>query len=450
MSAETTPAGALAALRAAASRDGPLLLGQRRALLDALAATLLRRADEVVAALEADFGGHSAEETLLTEVKLVVDAARHARRRLHRWARPRRVGVPFAFRPARAALEPVPKGIIGIMAPWNYPVQLALLPAVDALAAGNRIAVKPSEATPRTAALVAALLREALGDEVALTVQGGPEVAADFAAQPWDHLVFTGGTETGRRVMRAAAANLVPLTLELGGKCPALVLPGADLRAAAQAILAGKSVNAGQTCIAPDTVLLVGHGRAEFLAACRATGIGAAETALVNDRQADRLAALCEGAVLTPLAPDGPHRHRALALAEAPPGHPLHETEIFGPVLAVTELPGLDAAIGWITARPPPLAIYLFGATPADAAAVAGGTRSGAIVSGRCIEYAAFPGLAFGGAGASGFGRRNGEAGFLEFSILRARVDHGRWSLSRLLDPPRGERARALVRRLLR
>ena len=450
VAATDDPAAALAALRGAAARDGALPLDRRRDLLRALAAALLRRADAIAAALDADYGGRCLEETLLAEVKLTVDAARRSAARLHRWARPRRVGVPFPFLPARAAVEPVPKGVIGIMAPWNYPLQLALLPAVDAIAAGNRVAIKPAEVTPRTAALLAALVAEAWGPDIARVVQGGPDIAAAFAAQQWDHLVFTGGTETGRRVMQAAAANLVPLTLELGGKCPALILPGADLGRAAQAILAGKVVNAGQTCIAPDTVLLVGHATAAFEAACRATGISLPETVVVNDRQAARLDALCDGAALTPLAPHGPGRRRALVLAEAPPDHPLHATEIFGPVLAVQTLPDLAAAIGWIAGRPRPLAIYLFGASAAEEARVAAGTHSGALVAGRCLEYAAFPALPFGGIGASGFGRRNGEAGFLEFSLLRARVAHGRWSLSRLLDPPRGERGRALIRRLLK
>ncbi|GAA0598357.1 coniferyl aldehyde dehydrogenase [Craurococcus roseus] len=446
-----TPAEALAALREAEARDGGALpLDRRRGALDALAATMLRRADGIAEAVDADYGGRCVEETLLAEVMLVVEAARYARGRLRRWARPRHVPAPVAFRPVRASVEPVPKGVVGIMAPWNYPVQLALLPAVDALAAGNRVALKPAEATPRTAALLADIVGEALGSDISRVVQGGPDVAADFAAQPWDHLVFTGGTGVGRSVMRAAADGLVPVTLELGGKCPAVVLPGADLRDAARAILAGKAVNAGQTCIAPDTVLLVGHGRDAFLRACRASGIGLPETAVVNARHSARLEALCEGAALTPLAEDGPGRRRAIALAEAPAGHALHREEIFGPVLAVVPVPDLGEAVAWIAARPAPLAIYLFGATAAEEARVADGTRSGAVVSGRCVEYAAFPALPFGGVGASGFGRRNGEAGFLEFSTMRARVAHGRWSLSRLLDPPRGARARALVRRLLR
>jgi acyl-CoA reductase-like NAD-dependent aldehyde dehydrogenase len=444
-----SPAEALAALRAAQRKAGDPSLAERQAMLRALAATVIARAPAIVAALEADYGGRSAEETLLAEVKLVADSARHAARRLPRWARPRRIAVPFPFWPTRAREDYVPKGVIGIMAPWNYPLLLALQPAVDALAAGNRIAVKPAEATPRTAALIAEILAAALGPDMALCVQGGPEVAADFAAQPWDHLVFTGGTAVGRQVMQAAAPGLVPLTLELGGKCPALVLPGADLRQAARAILVGKVVNAGQTCIAPDTVLLMGHDRAAFLAACRASGIALPETAVVNARQTARLEALLDGAQLTPLG-EGQGRRWPLTLAEAPADHALHQAEIFGPVLAVVACADLDAALAWVRARPTPLAIYLFGADAAARARVAAATRSGAIVENRCVEYAAFPDLPFGGIGGSGFGRRNGEAGFQAFSLARARVVHARWSLSRLLDPPRDARAKALIRRLIK
>jgi acyl-CoA reductase-like NAD-dependent aldehyde dehydrogenase len=446
-----TPAAALDTLREAERRDGGLPLERRLVLLDALAEALLREAEAIAAALDADYGGRCIEETLIADVKLVVDGARHARRHLRRWARPRRVGVPLPFRPARAMVEPVPKGVVGIMAPWNYPVQLLLLPAVDAIAAGNRVALKPSEAVPRTAALLAALVPSALGEDVARVVLGGPEVAAEFAAQPWDHLVFTGGTATGRKVMRAAAEHLVPLTLELGGKCPAVILPGADLARAARAILVGKAMNAGQTCIAPDTVLLVGHKRHAFVDACLAAGAVRPETAIAGPAQLARLDALCADAALTPLgqAGDQPAR-RPIVLAEAAPEHPLSREEIFGPVLGLQISRTLEEAIDWIATRPAPLAIYLFGATAAEEAAVAARTRAGAIVHGRCVEYAAFPGLPFGGVGASGFGRRNGEAGFREFSTQRARVWHGGFSLARLLDPPRGPRARALVRRLLR
>ncbi|MBU8536487.1 aldehyde dehydrogenase family protein [Falsiroseomonas tokyonensis] len=445
-----TPGEALARLRAAEARDGRLPLERRRALLDSLVRTLLLRAEDLAAALDADYGGRSRLETLLADVLCTVDAARYSRRHLKAWARPRRVAVPYPFWPARAWEEPVPKGIVGIMAPWNYPVQLALVPLVDAIAAGNRVAVKPSEAVPRTAALMAEVLEQALGPDIAATVLGGPDVAADFAAQAWDHLIFTGGTATGRKVAEAAARNLVPVTLELGGKCPALVLPGADLTVAARDILAGKAVNAGQTCIAPDTVLLVGHRPEDFLNACRASGIATPESGIASQAQAARLDRLVGAVPLEKLGADGPGRQRALALAFPPPGQPLGEEEIFGPVLAVLAQPDLDAAIAWITARPVPLAIYLFGATRAEQATVASRTRSGALVAGRAVEFAAFPALGFGGAGASGQGRYHGKAGFFTFSDTRSHVRHGRWSLSRLFDLPRKRLALRLIDTLVR
>jgi acyl-CoA reductase-like NAD-dependent aldehyde dehydrogenase len=446
-SATSMPAQALAALR---EQTGTPSIAERHAMLDRLHAVMIRRAEEIAAALDADYSGRSRIETMLADVLLVADCARHARRHLARWARPRRHPMPFPFQPAGARVECVPKGVIGIMAPWNYPFQLALLPAIDALAAGNRVVIKPSELLPRSATLLAEILAEAPGPGFARVVQGGPDVAADFAAQPWDHLVFTGGTETGGRVMRAAAQNLTPLTLELGGKCSVLVLPGADLGRAAREILAGKAINAGQTCIAPDTVLLIGHSRTDFTAACRATGIAVPETALASEAQAARIARFAEGARLTPLGADVSPRRRSIALAEAPDHHPLLREEVFGPILPVVEAVDLAAALAWINTRPTPLAIYLFGATRHEEAAIAAGTRSGAIVSGRCVEQAAIPGLDLGGIGQSGFGRYRGEAGFRELSNQRVRMWRGRWSLSRLFDEPRGAWAEKIISRLLR
>ncbi|WP_198373125.1 aldehyde dehydrogenase family protein, partial [Roseomonas rosulenta] len=441
---------ALAALRAAEARDGAPDLAQRRDLLARLATELKRRAEDIADAAAADFGARSRLETLLADVLLVADFALHARRRLPRWMRPRRAGVPYPFWPARAVLEPVPKGVVGIMAPWNYPVQLALAPAVDAIAAGNRIVVKPSEHAPRCAALIGEVLAAALGPDMARCVTGDATVAAEFAAQPWDHLVFTGGTQTGRRVALAAAANLTPVTLELGGKCAAVVLPGADLARAAREILVGKALNAGQTCVAPDTVLLVGHGVDAFAEACRAAGIALPETAVLNEAQAARLDRLAEGATLIPLAADAGGRRRAITLATAPDDAPLMSEEVFGPILPLRACAGLEDAIAWIASRPPALAIYLFGATAAEEAAVAAGTRSGAIVQGRCVEHVGFSDLAFGGIGASGQGRTHGEEGFRALSNLRARVRHGRFSLARMFDPPRGSMAERITKRLLR
>jgi acyl-CoA reductase-like NAD-dependent aldehyde dehydrogenase len=434
-----TPAEALAALRAAEARDGAPNLKQRRVLLAALARTVMARSHEIMAVLDAEYEGRAPIETLLADVLLVADMARYARRNLWHWMRPRRVTVPYPFWPARAREEFVPKGVVGIMAPWNYPVQLALLPAIDAIAAGNRVCVKPSEALPRTAALIADILREAWGDDMALCVQGGAEVGADFAAQPWDHLVFTGSTATGRKIMAAAAPNLTPVTLELGGKCPVLVLPGADLQRAARDILAGKAFNAGQTCVAPDTVLLVGHKKEAFMAACKATGIGLPDTGVINAAQIARLQRLMAGASLSPLAEDGPGRRMALRLAEAPSDAAICREEIFGPILLLREEESLKTALAWVAEHPSPLAIYLFGATSEEEKQIAAMARGSAMIAGRTVEFAGFQALGFGGSGESGFGRRNGLAGFLEFSHRRARVHHGKFSLSRLFDQPRGK-----------
>lgn len=424
-----TPAEALAALRA---ETAPVPPRRRRALLAALAKAVTDRAGDIVAAAEADYQGRSAIDTLLADVMLVAQAARRARRWLGWWSRPRPVLAPLAFQPALAWVEPVPKGVVGILAPWNYPVQLALWPLAEAIAAGNRVVLKPSEHTPHIAALLAELVEGALGRDVARVVQGDAQVAADFAAQPWDHLVFTGGTATGRAVMRAAAEHLTPLTLELGGKCPAIVLPGADLPRAARAILAAKAVNAGQTCVAPDTVLLLGHSAAAFTAAC------------------SKAAAPLESAVLPR---ERPRQARLAAGGTALPGGITliadeQAEELFGPVLALREVPDLAAVLGWLRAHPAPLAISLFGASRAERAAITAGARAGAIVEERCLDHAAFPGLPFGGVGGSGFGRYHGRAGFEEFSDWRARVRHGRFALSRLFDPPRAASRWALAWKL--
>ncbi|UPG74167.1 aldehyde dehydrogenase family protein [Roseomonas gilardii subsp. gilardii] len=423
----------LAALRAA----GPApALAERRRLLAALAAELVRQSEAIVAAADADFGGRAAEDTLLGDVLVTLQAARRARRWLRWWARPRPVLAPLPFQPCLAWTEPVPKGVVGVMAPWNYPVQLALWPALEAVAAGNRVAIKPSEHTPRCAALLEEIVARAWGPGIARVVQGDAAVAADFAAQPWNHLVFTGGTETGRRVAGAAAPNLTPLTLELGGQCAALVLPGARLDRAAQAILAAKALNAGQTCVAPDTVLLVGHSRAAFARAARATGI-APESRIVP-WQAERQARLAAG---SEVLAGGPGRRCASAAMQG---------ERFGPVLGLVECADLAAALGWLRARPAPLALSLFGASREEERRIAAESRAGAIACGRALDHVGFPNLPFGGVGGSGHGRYHGFAGFAEFSDWRARVRHGPFALARLLDPPRGGFARKLARRLVR
>jgi coniferyl-aldehyde dehydrogenase len=426
-----------AALRAEDELHGGLSLAERETLLRALEKGLVARRDAFVRALDADFGRRGTEETLLAELLGVLNAARHARRRLRRWARPRRMGVTLPFWPSRAWLVPQPLGVVGIVSPWNYPVQLSLAPLVGALAAGNRAMLKPSELTPRTAGEIAGLIADTLGASVARTVQGGPEVAAAFTRLPFDHLLFTGSTARGREVMRAAADHLTPLTLELGGKCPVIVMPDADLERAARAILLGKAMNAGQTCVAPDTVLVVGME------------IGPLEAAL---REACR-ALFSEG------LPTSVQRRSAmgaedpanLTLAvEPPPGSSLLREEIFGPVLPLVRLDDLPAAFAWIRARSAPLAVYLFTRDRRAEALALASTRAGALVVNGTVVQAAMESLPFGGVGASGFGRYHGRAGFDTFSNQRVHVRVARFSLARLTEPPHDARKGRLIDRLLR
>ena len=239
--------------------------GERIALLERLEAAVRRLAPELVEACAADFGRRSPMETLAAEVMVSLDEIKHARKHLRRWMRPRRAAVNFTFRPARGELRYAPLGVVGIVAPWNYPFQLVVVPLANALAAGNRVMVKPSEFTPRVDALIARLVDEVFTPDEVVVVQGDHEVSAAFSALPFDHLLFTGSTAVGKRVMAAAAQNLTPVTLELGGKCPAVIAPDYPVEHAAERIAFGKCFNGGQTCVAPDYVLVPRAQRDAFV-----------------------------------------------------------------------------------------------------------------------------------------------------------------------------------------
>jgi coniferyl-aldehyde dehydrogenase len=439
---------AVAALRAEDDRHGPLPIEQRRDLLARLSDLMVERRERFVASVDADFGGRGREETLLAELLVIREAVRHARSRLRAWARPRRVGVTLPFWPSRAWTVPQPLGVVGIVSPWNYPIQLALSPMVGAIAAGNRVALKPSELAPRTALELARLLHDAMGPTVARTVLGGPDVAADFVRQPFDHLLFTGSTQRGREVMRAASEQLTPLTLELGGKCPAIVMPDADLDRVAGEIVLGKALNAGQSCIAPDLVLVVGGGldllRDALRRAFRRHYPEGLATAPAADRQKVRLAELTPD--LEPLGVGG----SALSLAIRPaPSSRLLREEIFGPILPLLDCPDLAGALGLVRSMPSPLAVYLFTADRRIEARVLDATRSGALVVNGTILQAAIEALPFGGVGASGFGRYHGRAGFDTFSHQRVYVRAARRSLAHLVEPPWTPRKRRLIHWLL-
>jgi coniferyl-aldehyde dehydrogenase len=455
----------LAAARAAFSADPFPSAAARRERLDRLL-DVLDDEPAFVAALDADFGHRSAHETRLAELYVVAAEARHARRHLRRWMRVRAVATPLRLWPGRAEVMPQPRGVVGIISPWNYPVQLALAPVVGALAAGNRILLKPSELTPATSSLLAARIAARFAPDELAVIEGGADIGAAFAALPFDHLFFTGSTSVGRSVARAAAENLVPVTLELGGKSPAVFDESADLAYLAPRLMAGKLLNAGQTCIAPDYALVPRARVDAFVAAIRAATDAlypAARravdyTTIINDRHHARLCALVDdarrrGAAVVTLGPvDGHARHFAPTLiVGVDDTMAVMREEIFGPILPIEAYDGLDDALRRINARAQPLALYWFGDDEQRLQRVLRETHAGGVTVNDTLWHFAHEGLPFGGVGASGAGVYHGEHGFRTFSLDKPVFVQRRLAPSRLLHPPYGaafERMLALLRAL--
>lgn len=440
---------------------------QRAGDLVRLRAAFKARLPEFARAVSDDFGHRPQAETLLADGLPVLQEIDHARANLGRWMRPRRVRANAAFLPARCRIVPKPLGVIGVISPWNYPVNLALVPLVAALAAGNHALLKPSEHTPRTSALLAEFIGGVFPRERVAVVQGGREVAAAFAALPFDHLLFTGSTAVGAKVLAAAAPNLTPVTLELGGKSPAIIAPGCvDARSVAR-IAAGKLLNAGQTCIAPDYVLVhaadrdgfVDHLR-RYVAAHYPALTGGDFASIVNDAQYARLAAWLDearaaGARVIPLpdAAAGDPARRMLAptvVMDAPESLALMRGEIFGPVLPVVTYRDFDAAIGYVNARPRPLSLYVFARERALIERVLGACTAGSVAINDTVLQFVQARLPFGGVGPSGMGAYHGRAGFDTFSKAMPVFLQARWSAAAWLRPPYGARARRLLGLLLR
>ena len=439
----------------AAERDPAL--AARRDRLDRLAALIDSSEAEIVTAIAADFGARPAQETRLAELFIVMAGIRHARRHLRRWMRPRRVATPLYLWPGSSRVVPQPLGVVGVISPWNYPVQLALLPAVAALAAGNRVLLKPSELTPATSALLARLVQERFAADEFAVVNGGADLGQAFARQPFDHLFFTGSTAVGRKIALAAAENLTPVTLELGGKSPALVHADADLAVLAPRLATGKLLNAGQTCIAPDYVLAPAD-RVDALA--EAIGASVAKlypmlganpdyASIVNDRHYARLVALIDdaerkGARIIRINPGNellPERPRKLAptimIGVRGDMEVMHE-EIFGPILPIESYATLDEAIAKINARPRPLAMYAFGGDARARDRVLRETLAGGMTMDDTLWHFSSEELPFGGVGASGIGAYHGERGFRTFSHEKAVFTQPRFALTWMLRPPYG------------
>ena len=440
--------------------------------------TLLRgNVEALQQAACADFGNRARPETILAEILPVLDAIGHAQARLPRWMRPRRHRVGARLWPGQAWTVIQPLGCIGIVSPWNYPVLLSLMPMVDALAAGNRVMLKPSEHTPRCAALLDELLSQQFAPDAVCVVSGDADTGRAFCSLPFDHLLFTGSTGVGRQVMQAAAAGLVPVTLELGGKCPAIlcadaVAEGAALARTAHSLAVGKFFNAGQTCLAPDYVLtprtrLRDTARALAQAAARLYPTIAGNpdyTSLITTSHHRRLLALLADAESDCASvlrhPEDRQDQRAQLAAERklPPtilcqpglGTAVMQDEIFGPLLPVLGYDSLEEAIAFVAARATPLALYCYSEDPGLQRLVLSRTRSGGATVNGTVLHGALPSLPFGGVGQSGTGLYHGREGFLRFSHQRGIYRPGRFSGFTWLAPPHGRLTQRALAMMLR
>lgn len=440
----------------------------RRDALGLLQALLLDHEAQLCAAVDRDFHGRSPHETRLLEILPSLEGIRHARRHLKGWMKTRRSPTNFWFLPGRSRVMVQPLGVVGIVVPWNYPIYLAVGPIVCALAAGNRVLVKMSEAAPATGELLAKIVGERFDPEVLAVVNGGPDVAREFVGLPFDHLLFTGSTAIGRQVMRAAAPNLTPVTLELGGKSPAIVGRGIAIEDAADKILFGKCLNAGQTCIAPDYALVPEERLEGFVAAARATVArlyprlrdNPDYTSIIDDRHRERLRgyvaeAKSQGAKVLELNAanedfaGSPKMAPALVL-DARDDCAMMREEIFGPMLPIVPYRTLDEAIAYVNARPRPLALYVFDHDRAAIDRVLAETISGGVTVNDTIMHIAQDELPFGGVGPSGMGEYHGRAGFETFSKRKAVFFQPRLNGLKLLRPPYGRRIEAMLKFLLR
>ena len=411
--------------------------------------------DELLDIVSSDFGHRSTHETYGAEITSTLFLITYMRKHLASWVRDEPRPMPWLLFPARGHVRREPKGVVGVIGPWNYPLTLVLSPMVTALAAGNRVMIKPSEFMPRTAEWLARRLGEIFPTDLVAVVQGGVDVAQDFSGLPWDHLMFTGSTTVGRHVLAAAAKNLVPVTLELGGKSPVLVHRDMSPGRAARRVLWGKCYNSGQTCVAPDYALIHDDRVDDFIAALKSEAVrqyptivdNPDYTTVISDRHYARLGGLLDeaaasGAEVIPLHPDterldpadrrfAPHVVRGASDAIG-----VMQEEIFGPILPIVPYKTLEEACAYINARPRPLALYVFDDNKRRQRWVMDHTCSGGVGINEVVLQFISEGLPFGGIGPSGMGSYHGVEGFDSLSHHRAVFTQSRVHLMSLITPP--------------
>ena len=443
---------------------------QRRADLLRLRNALVERQEQMLAAIDADYGNRSRHETLLGDVMPVLAEIDHLRTHLRRWMRPQRRRPGWRLWPAKVQVRYVPLGVVGVISPWNYPIQLALAPLAAAIAAGNHVYLKPSEHSPHTSKFLHALLAHVFPPERVAVAMGDAELGAAFAGLPFDHLLFTGSTAIGRKVMAAAAANLTPVTLELGGKSPAVVGMDAPMAQVATRLATGKFYNAGKTCIAPDYVLVPSARRDELVHALR-TEVASRYpmldgnvdyTRVINEAQYRRLRgylddARARGLEVIELAPLA-DRARAEAERLLPPTLVLEpgddatimHDEIFGPILVVRSYSGIDDAIAMINARDRPLALYHFSHDNDEIERLLGAVVAGGVCVNETLLHQVCSNLPFGGVGASGMGHYHGHEGFLTFSKAMPVFRQRGLPVTDRFKPPYGRLADTLLKVVMR
>lgn len=438
-----TEVAALAALvaRQKASRiaEGPVSLAVRKDRIQRAINMLVKHRDALCEAVNADFGNRPRVVTLMYDLMGSIASLKHARKEVGKWMKPqRRKGVmPFSLFGAKGWVEYHPKGVVGIMGTWNYPLYTTIAPLAYVLAAGNRAIIKPSELNPRTANVLAAAVAEFFDPSELAVVNGGLELGQAFSAQPFDHLVLTGGTAVAKAVMRNAAEHLIPLTLELGGKSPVIVSRSADISLAAERIMVAKGTNSGQLCVNADYVYVAKESLEPFIAAMRGAhdglypgsyGSNPDWVSLINERHCSRVDSYVSEAISRGVRVEtfggpfvGPQAKRLpLRLVIDPPADTaIMQQEIFGPALVVLTYERLEDAVAAINARPRPLALYYFGQDAAEERYVLDHTISGGVSLNEVAMHPALDDAPFGGIGDSGMGHYHGHEGFLEFAHAR-------------------------------